>query len=78
MYEGHMTPLPVLRHAPIRWQRSAAARMPPGNDSRVVSGTGAGSWGSRRFSVMAGASTITPGFRRPSGSKSAFTLRNAS
>ena len=32
-----MTPVPVLRHAPMRWQRSAAARMPPcsANDSRV-------------------------------------------
>ena len=75
-----MTPLPVLRQAPIRWQRSAAPRMPPcsANDSRVGSGGGAGSAGSRRCSVIAGASTITPGLSRPCGSNSALTLRNAS
>jgi hypothetical protein len=75
-----MTPIPVLRQAPIRTQRSAAPRIPPcsSNDSRVTSGLGGGSAGSRRSSVIGGASTITPGFRRPWGSKRRLTLRIAS
>ena len=73
-----MTPMPVLRQAPIRWQRSAAARMPSGKCSRVCSGPAGGSAGSRRSSVIGAASTITPGLSRPSGSNSALTLRNAS
>ena len=75
-----MTPASVLRQAPIRWQRSAAPRIPPAPSKRrcVASGAGAGSAGSRRCSVIAGASTILPGFRRPSGSKRRLTSRIAS
>ena len=31
-----MTPLPVLRQAPMRWQRSAAPRIPPSAKCRCV------------------------------------------
>ena len=62
-----MTPMPVLRQAPIRWQRSAAARMPSGKCSRVCSGPAGGSAGSRRSSVIGAASTITPGVEPPVG-----------
>ncbi len=69
-----MTPVPVLRQAPMRWQRSAAPRMPPcsANDSRVSIGPAGGSAGSRRSAVIATGSTITPGLRRLCGSNSSF------
>jgi hypothetical protein len=75
-----MTPIPVLRQAPIRWQRSAAPRIPPcsANESRVASGRAGGSAGSRRCAVIGGASTIIPGFRRPCGSNRRLTSPNAS
>ncbi len=63
----------------MRWQRSAAARIPPSPKAKwVCSGKAGGSAGSRRLVVSGAASTITPGLKRPSGSNSALTLRNAS
>jgi hypothetical protein len=60
--------------------RSAAPRMPPttSNRRRVRTGGASGSAASRRLSVIAGASTILPGFIRPSGSKIPLTVRMAS
>jgi hypothetical protein len=79
MNDGHMTPLAVLRHSPMFMQRSAAARMPPSAKLSRVATAGAGPRaGSRRCSVMAGASTILPGFMRPSGSNTRLTSRIAS
>ena len=64
----------------MRWQRSAAPRIPPcsANEKWVFSGAAGGSAGSRRFVVSGAASTMTPGLKRPSGSNSALTLRIAS
>ena len=64
----------------MRWQRSAAPRIPPcsAKEKWVSSGPAGGSAGSRRFVVIGAASTITPGLKRPSGSNSALTLRIAS
>ena len=76
-----MTPMPVLRQAPIRWQRSAAAAHAAVLGERAAAcaaGRRGGSAGSRRSAVIGAASTITPGLRRPCGSNSALTLRNAS
>ena len=62
----------------MRWQRSAAVRIPPSNAKCVRSGGAGGSAGSRSPTVIGAASTITPGLSRLSGSNSALTLRNAS
>ncbi len=80
MNDGHITPVDPFRHTPMFMQRSAAPRIPPvaSNDRSVVSGWAAGSTGSRRLSVIEGASTILPGFKRLCGSKMCFTARIAS
>ncbi len=67
MYDGHMTPVSVLRQRPMFMQRSAAVRIPSGPSKRIVVGSGAarGSAGSRRCSVIGPASTILPGLRTP-------------
>ena len=52
-----------VAHAAVRRTADACAARPAG-----------GSAASRRFSVIGGASTIFPGFRRPSGSKSGLDL----
>ena len=66
-----------FRHAPILAHRFAAPRIPPtaSNEKCVATGSARGSDGSRRFSVMRGASTFLPGFKRPVGSNSCFSER---
>ena len=79
MYDGHITPVPALRQAPMFMHRSAAPRIPPttSKSSLVRIGPGSGSAASRRWSVIAGASTILPGFITLRGSNSALTSRIA-
>ena len=73
-----MTPLPTLRQAPIRWQRSAAACIEPSGKSKwVASGAGCGYSASRMWIGSGSASTITPGLKTPAGSKSRLTSRIA-
>ena len=76
---AHRRPSPLLRQAPMRWQRSAARAHPAVERRGACAAAGAG--GQRRVAQVrrsaARASTITPGLRRPCGSNSRLTSRNA-
>jgi len=80
MYDGHMVPSSFFRHSPMPLHISTAAAKPPCEaKSSIVSGCHALYAGPMRSdSVIAGASTIFPGFIKFFGSKAFLMRRNAS
>ena len=79
MYEGHIEPVPILRHCAVPLHSSIALMNDPWRPKSSFVGT-APPWRSgltRRSVSMRAGWTMTPGFSRPSGSHAALSSANA-
>jgi hypothetical protein len=78
MYDGHIVPSSVLRHAPRPLHISTAPAKPPTLEVEKVAGFGASSAAVTQVRRQRRASTILPGLNRPCGSNVRLIARNAS
>ena len=79
MYEGHIVPSSVFRHAPSPLHISTApAKLPSGYSKYVGNERATYDGPNRKLAVSGGASTIFPGLKMPFGSNVRLIVRNAS